>query len=365
MNVIKTIKDLPRLLPEYALDEPTEQALREYLSFLMGREDLLERAQYLHDEVFEKDPRNLAKFDTLEEQDGREEGMLFAVVYLARYEMLDKVFAQRGIPAECKAGALFVYKSQLRKSQEYYGKPGLHGGYKAGAVGYLTPWKYILGRLTFDMDYFAGPYAIYRNREDNSLTLMAVPNHYYQKNGRRQPKDFAGEAFEPTLEITETGIRGYAFGEDGNLDFNPVTLDAGKYECVLKPGDTSMSVHVPELGKLLPELVDDAFARAEEFFARYYPEWQYPAYVCSSWLLDKDLAQLLPQESNIMRFQSRFRIAMSLVHTSSLYWYVFGMQKSVPLTELKPQNAFQQKMLDFVKAGNILYSGNGFILRKR
>ena len=125
-----------------------------------------------------------------------------------------------------------------------------------------------------------------------------------------------------------------------------------------------MSVHVPELGKLLPELVDDAFARAEEFFARYYPEWQYPAYVCSSWLLDKDLAQLLPQESNIMRFQSRFRIAMSLVHTSSLYWYVFGMQKSVPLTELKPQNAFQQKMLDFVKAGNILYSGNGFILRK-
>ena len=89
MNVIKTIKDLPRLLAEYGLDELTEQALREYLSFLLDREDLLERAQYLHDEVFERDPRNLAKFDTLEEQDGRESGMLFAVVYLARYEMLD------------------------------------------------------------------------------------------------------------------------------------------------------------------------------------------------------------------------------------------------------------------------------------
>ena len=111
--------------------------------------------------------------------------------------------------------------------------------------------------------------------------------------------------------------------------------------------------------------MDDAFARAEDFFTRYYPEWKYPAYVCSSWLLDKDFERLLPPESNIMRFQSRFRIAMSGVNTFSIYWHIFGVQNFVPLTELKPKNAFQQKVLDYVRSGNTLYSGNGFILRKQ
>ena len=364
MDVIQTIKDLPRLLPEYELAEPIEQALREYLDFLLDREDLLERAKFLHDEVFENDPKNLAKFDTLEEQDGREEGMLFAVVYLARYALLDEVLTAQGIPTEYKAGALFVYKAQMRKSKECYGTYGLKGMYKTGAVGFLTPWKYILGRLTFEMDRFSGPYRIYRNIADGTLTLLAVPGYIYRENGRRLPRDYAGEAFEPYLQEEGNEIRGFAFDEDGDLDFTPVTLDSKQYECILKPGDTSMSVHIPEIGRLVPELVDDAFARAEDFFARYYPQWQYPAYVCSSWLLDKDLDQLLPQESNIMRFQSRFQIAMSGVNTFSIYWHIFGVQNFIPLSELVPRTGFQQRVLDYVKAGNTLYSGNGFILRK-
>lgn len=363
MDVINIIKGLPRQLSAYGFSMPLERALREYLDFLVDREDLLARAQYLHDEIFEKDPRNLTKFRTLEENDGRETGMLFAVMFLARYEGMDAILAERGIPVTYKKASLFVYQENMRKSKERYGVYGLQGMYKSGMVAFLTPWKFILGRLTFEMDWFGGPYAVYRNRENGTLTLMAVPGYFYGEDGRRLPQDFDGTSFEPCLQEDGKMIRGFVFAEDGNLNMTEVALDAGRYECILKPGDTSMSVHIPEMGKLCPELVDEAFSLAEDFFGKYYQQWNYPAYVCSSWLLNKDLSQLLPYESNIMRFQSRFRIAMSSVNNYSIYWHVFGVQNFVPLSELVPKNGFQQRMLDWVLLGNTLYNGNGFILR--
>ena len=212
MDIINTIKALPQRLSAYEFSEPVEQALREYLDFLLCREELLARAQYLHDEIFENNPRNLAKFDTLEELDGREAGMLFAVVYLARYELLDAVLAKRGIPADYKEGAMFVYKAQMRKSHECYGTHGLKGMYRSAMVAFLAPWKYIIGRLTFEMDRFAGPYRIYRNIADGTLTLLAVPGYIYRENGRRLPTKYEGEAFEPYLLEEGNEIRGFAFG---------------------------------------------------------------------------------------------------------------------------------------------------------
>ena len=44
------------------------------------------------------------------------------------------------------------------------------------------------------------------------------------------------------------------------------------------------------------------------FFRRYYPDYQYDKYICDSWLLSPVLQELLPRQSNIVRFQERFVI---------------------------------------------------------
>ena len=59
------------------------------------------------------------------EKDGREEGLLFAVMNLARCERFDEVLGKRGIPVEIKARAQKILKDKLDKNKERYGSYGL------------------------------------------------------------------------------------------------------------------------------------------------------------------------------------------------------------------------------------------------
>jgi hypothetical protein len=67
-------------------------------------------------------------------------------------------------------------------------------------------------------------------------------------------------------------------------------------------GDGVLSVHIPETGPLTPGSCDASFARAR----RIFPDHRTAA--CRSWLLDPQLAEVLPADSNIVRFQQRFEL---------------------------------------------------------
>ena len=84
----------------------------------------------------------------------------------------------------------------------------------------------------------------------------------------------------------------------GRLQFNLMRLDEG-WVC---------STHIPQTGALDPTSVDDSFRRAAEFFPRYFADCPVQDFWCASWLLDPELAAALPAESNIGRFQRRWRI---------------------------------------------------------
>jgi hypothetical protein len=68
----------------------------------------------------------------------------------------------------------------------------------------------------------------------------------------------------------------------------------------------ALSVHIPARGPLTPELSAESFAMAGDFFGRHFPEHDYRYATCYSWLLDPQLAEYLPEDSNIMRFQRSF-----------------------------------------------------------
>jgi hypothetical protein len=67
-----------------------------------------------------------------------------------------------------------------------------------------------------------------------------------------------------------------------------------------------LEIHVPAGGPLLPEAVDDSFAEARAFFAAHFPDQNNRYGVMTSWMLDPQLADHLPPESNILAFQRRF-----------------------------------------------------------
>ena len=95
----------------------------------------------------------------------------------------------------------------------------------------------------------------------------------------------------------------------GRLQFNRMNVRAAHVADAFREGDAAIGIHIPESGPLTPQACDDSFAQAGNFFARHFPETPTRLAICTSWLLDPQLADYLPPESNIIRFQRRFTLA--------------------------------------------------------
>lgn len=92
----------------------------------------------------------------------------------------------------------------------------------------------------------------------------------------------------------------------GRVQYDDETIAAAG--APFRKGDPVLGVHIPESGPMTPEACEESFRRAREFYDRYFPEDNYRYAVCSSWLLDPQLAEYLPEDSNIVRFQRRFQV---------------------------------------------------------
>jgi hypothetical protein len=94
----------------------------------------------------------------------------------------------------------------------------------------------------------------------------------------------------------------------GRLQFNRTNVRAAHVAGAFREGEAALGIHIPESGPLTPDETDDSFAQARPFFTRHFPETPTSLGICTSWLLDPQLGEYLPRESNIMRFQHRFTI---------------------------------------------------------
>ena len=364
INIAETIKGLYEKLSTFGFDPEVEKVLGEYLLFVRDREDLLAKAQTWHDNIFDKNAYTHGELEQLQAEDGWEKGLLLAVTYLARCDKFVDLLNDRGISLEHKDIGINTLKGQIKNTIERDGFIGLHGMSKSHCVKFLKPLEFYLGRLAFEITKFNSAYILYKNKHDGSYVWLAREGFKYREFGAQATYDYTGPVFEPTLTETDTEITGYAFKEDGYLDISKtVTLSTAEYERYLGPEHDVVSVHIPAKGKLSEELVDEAFAKAKKFFDDHYPDYNFKAFICSSWLLDKQLEKLVKPESNIRKFQKKWTTVMGTANWYSIYWHVFNTVKIVPHEELVPTNDFQKTMLDFVMTpGNTLYNGHGIIL---
>jgi hypothetical protein len=70
-------------------------------------------------------------------------------------------------------------------------------------------------------------------------------------------------------------------------------------------GGTAIGLHIPESGPMTPEAVAASLDQARAFFPRHFSDQRCTAFSCGSWLLDPQLLDYLPGDSNIARFQRR------------------------------------------------------------
>ncbi|MEU0739652.1 acyltransferase domain-containing protein [Streptomyces sp. NPDC006134] len=184
---------------------------------------------------------------------------------------------------------------------------------------------------------------------------MAVHRRWHGEGGLRETvwlaRHFRGELFQLgrlQYERTRVGRR-----------TAPVLAAAGLDAA---PGTPCLDLHIPGFrGPLSPAACDHSLEMAREFFARHFPEEPYRAAMCHSWLLDPQLRKYLDPESNIVRFQQRFRVAHEDTEPDDTVpvRFVFG-NPGLPVEGLPRRTSVERAVGDHLRAGGHWYIGHGW-----
>ncbi|MFF3912614.1 acyltransferase domain-containing protein [Streptomyces sp. NPDC001852] len=128
------------------------------------------------------------------------------------------------------------------------------------------------------------------------------------------------------------------------------------------PGTACLNLHIPDFhGPLTPSACDRSLTWAREFFAVHFPEERPVAALCHSWLLDPQLKRYLPADSNIVRFQDRFRTVREDAEPADTepVQFVFG-DPDLPVAELPARTSVERAVGDHLRAGGHWYIGRGW-----
>lgn len=127
------------------------------------------------------------------------------------------------------------------------------------------------------------------------------------------------------------------------------------------PGDTVLGLHIPE-GRLTPESVDAALAEAAVFFGRHFPEESYEYAMCTSWILDPQLADYLDEATNILQFQRRFtlRPATGGDDAATVVEFLFKRPLS-QLRSLPRSTTLQRAVADHIESGRAWHFRTGWL----
>lgn len=127
------------------------------------------------------------------------------------------------------------------------------------------------------------------------------------------------------------------------LSLHEFRIGALEYEMIEKEDKKLINIHIPADADMRRESLRKSYEDARVFFAKYYPEYGQSDMVCDSWLLSPVLAELLPEDSNIVRFQKTFDlIRIDETNDSSIRW-VYG-RTDLPIHDLPGRTSLQQKI---------------------
>jgi hypothetical protein len=105
---------------------------------------------------------------------------------------------------------------------------------------------------------------------------------------------------------------GFPVGPGGAVQSVAVSFSKAGWIEAAGPSSAVLGVHIPAAGPfhgpMTPGACEESFQRAVPFFRSHFPEHQFRAFTCKSWILDSQLARFLPDGSNIVRFQRRFTL---------------------------------------------------------
>ena len=129
----------------------------------------------------------------------------------------------------------------------------------------------------------------------------------------------------------------------------------------VKKGEPVIEIHIPEGEPLDAAACRDSIARAKAFFAEYFPEHDYRCFTTHTWLLDSTITEILPEMSNIRRFQQMF-ITVKEDISDAIFKYVFRWNADRDeITDMEGRSEFAKAVKKLALSGTVFHETLGVL----
>ena len=306
--------------------------------------------------------------------DGKREikyDMLTGLVMCSTYDYTYGMLTAHNVPEKHINYIMNIYASMISTFKARNGgAPGAMSWtwYQRTAVEAIL---YRTGRLEIEIKLKANSrVTAFENIETKEIVTLATAGKFHRDGmilGSKFYEDEEG-SFEASVEETDEAWIGFAYDERGFADTKAKrVLSKNEWKKILEPGDPVVGLHIPPGGGMTPEKVDAAFAEAKEFLATCYPDFNYKAFKCESWLMDPQLAKILGEDSNITKFVNRFIPACGRSAGRGVFSFVFLQPKPAEtvIENLPEDTSLQRKLKEHYLNGGCIYEMHGFIPKDR
>lgn len=265
----------------------------------------------------------------------------------------------------------------FKEALDFYGLTS-HGKFMSLFLPYLDLYyqnpdlqyaAYVLNQYLFDAGKYNWERKFDRNVEDMFAAVVLLSG-YKKHIANMQRLNFDALQIEKhkhrIYECCTIGLDTYklSYMQDSQLKWGTLFINAhiyeigrlqfeiNRYEYKIENFDMRdefcVDVHIPRGGKLDNSLVEESLLSAQKTLPRIYGELtEKPKFFLFSWLLSKEVNELLPENSNIKLFFRRFNIIKNCT-SSSLNHFLFNQYnwdiKSFP-EETSLQKLIKQKLL--------------------
>ncbi len=165
------------------------------------------------------------------------------------------------------------------------------------------------------------------------------------------------EWYERFLDIRRVAL--------GRLQFNIAAFEENPTTIcghTIKKGDFVIACHIPSSGPLKPEMCEESFKMAYEFFKDKASDGIL-VITCESWLLYPPYKKIFGDKSNTAKFIKNFKIIKDFkTETFEDAWRIFGVDYDGDVEKLPANTSMQRTFIDYIKENEDFGTSLGVIL---
>lgn len=295
----------------------------------------------------------------------QDKGLFYVFQGMNFWPLAQKYHDKYGIPHNIRWDTCHDFVGSCMKIYQdgHDGRPGLNQNQMWWSRLYTYTPLFRLGRLNFVIEPLHKQLNVYKNTKTGAVVAFPDPGIVFTADGYRlRDTENAPGNWTSVLEEVDGKLKGNPFSPKGYAMKQVTELDLSEWKLILKDGDPCLSMHIPAGGGMTPAKCLDSFKKAREFFATYFGDTPAKAIVCSSWIFNNQLQEILPSDANLVTFQREHYLFPCLSDADEGLWFVFLHNGKFDLTKVPRNTSLQKSIASFLDQGNRWRCGCSFYL---